>query len=219
MIKAFVFDMDGVIYDTERICRIAWKEAAQIHQLDRIEEDLDACTGLNRHDTELYFKNKYGADFDFASFNQRTRQYSKDYLAQHGVPLKPGVVELLEELKKRNCPIALATSTHKESAMAHLTETNLTKYFDAIITGDMVTHSKPDPEIYLIACKALATNPHNCAAIEDSPNGIRSAYNANMNAIMVPDLIAPTEEISKLLSYRFDSLLELKDSLSTLLSE
>lgn len=128
--------------------------------------------------------------------------------------MKPGVVELLDFLKDQKIPMALATSTGRERTLRRMEMTGLGPYFSAIITGDQVVHSKPDPEIYQLACRALGTDPAHTIAIEDSRNGILSAHAAGMKVIMVPDMIPPTPELDALLFQRCASLLEVRDFLS-----
>lgn len=125
------------------------------------------------------------------------------------LPVKEGAYEILCWLKEQKIPTALATSTSREGALSHLLRTGILPYFNEIITGDMVEHSKPAPDIYLIACDALHMPPADCIAVEDSPNGIRSAYTAGMMAVMIPDQIAPTDELRAMLYREFPSLKEL----------
>ena len=127
--------------------------------------------------------------------------------------MKPGVREILDFLKARNIPIALATSTGRERTLRRMELTGLGSYFSAIITGDQVVHSKPDPEIYQLACRALGTDPAQTIAVEDSRNGILSASQAGMKVIMVPDMIPPTPELDALLFRRCASLLEVRNFL------
>lgn len=211
MIKAIVFDMDGVLFDTERLYNIAWKKAAQDYPIDY---DLDAlivqCIGLNHNDTRALFARLLGEDFPTEEYFGRIRPYFQEMIERE-LPLKSGVHEILSWLKANGYPIALATSTSRPSVLSHLTRHDMLDYFDAIITGDMVEHSKPAPDIYLLACKALHTDPADCIAVEDSPNGIRSAFAAGMMPVMVPDQVSPNDELRAML-YReeptLDALLE-----------
>lgn len=215
MIKAVVFDMDGVLFDTERICLEAWNEAAILMEEapGDIEASLKDCIGLNRNDTQLYFQEKYGEDFDYDKFRQLNSKAFGEIIARDGLPVKDGVYEILEYLKKAGTRIALASSSRRVSVLGHLKEAGITDYFEAVVTGDMVEHSKPDPEIYRMACESLGLPPCEVMAVEDSPNGIRSAAAAGMKAVMVPDLVQPDEEISQLLYLKCDSLLGIVDYL------
>ncbi|MBQ6888915.1 MAG: HAD family phosphatase [Lachnospiraceae bacterium] len=193
--KAVIFDMDGVLFDTEKLCRETWNKIAKEHNLDNIDEVLTACTGSNRQDTILYMKKVYGEDFDALAFMEICSQINIKKMQEEGIPIKKGAKEILDYLKEENYKVGLASSTRKCRVLENLKNSGFKDYFQVVIGGDMIEHSKPSPDIYLLACKELGVNPAETFAIEDSPNGIRSAYNAGMKAIMVPDLLPPTEEI------------------------
>lgn len=206
MIQAVVFDMDGVLFDTERLYNEAWHEVAESWPIKVNLDDLIVrCVGLNHADTRRLFDDMLGEDFPFDAYTGRIGARFRE-LVEEELPVKEGVREILFWLKEQKVPTALATSTSRESALSHLRRTGILSYFDEIITGDMVEHSKPAPDIYLIACNALHIPPADCIAVEDSPNGIRSAYAAGMKAVMVPDQIAPTDELRAMLYREFPSL-------------
>ena len=146
-------------------------------------------------------------------FLQTCSQRSQARIERDGVPMKPGVVEILDFLHEKGIPIALATSTGQERTLRRMELTGLGHYFQAIVTGDMIEHSKPDPEIYRVACQRLGTDPGHTLAVEDSRNGILSAHAAGMPVVMVPDLIPPTPELEEMICCRCDSLLTLKQQL------
>ena len=126
--------------------------------------------------------------------------------------MKEGVRELLSYLKEAGYKIGLASSSRRESIESHLSRAGISSYFESITSGDMVEHSKPEPDIYRIACASLSVEPENAIAIEDSPNGLKSAYRAGMYPVMVPDMIAPTKETDELIGGRkFDSLIQVRD--------
>ncbi len=212
-IEAVVFDMDGVLFDTERLYVDAWKEAAVRMQLpgDKIEKTIHSCVGLNNTDTRALFLGEYGEEFPFEEYIALTRALFHETVERDGLPVKPGVREILDYLKNAGCRIALASSTSKKSVQSHLQTAGIEEYFEALVTGDMVEHSKPDPEIFRRACEAVCVKPENAIAIEDSYNGIRSAHGAGMMAVMVPDLLMPTPEIEKLLYAKCTSLFEVMD--------
>ena len=212
-IEAVVFDMDGVLFDTERLYVEAWKEAAVRMQLpdDQIEKTIHACVGLNNTDTRALFVREYGEDFPFEEYIGLTRELFHETVEKDGLPVKPGVREILEFLKREGYKIALASSTGKKSVISHLQTAEIYEYFAELVTGDMVEHSKPNPEIFRKACEAVGVKPENAIAIEDSYNGIRSAYGAGMKAIMVPDLLMPIPQIEALLYAKCDSLFDVMD--------
>lgn len=211
MTNAIIFDMDGVLFDTERICCECWEEIGESMGLGDLSEGIRGCIGLNRNDAEAFMYNLYGEDFPFEEFTETVHVLMKKRLLEEGTPVKEGVREILKYLKENGYIIGMASSSSKESVMEHLKETGLEEYFRAVVTGDMVEHSKPDPDIYLKACEELGVTPMNVIAIEDSPNGIRSAYRAGMKPVMVPDLIEPAPEIEAMLYGKFYSLLDVLD--------
>lgn len=210
MIKSIVFDMDGVLFDTEKVCGEAWKSVGRKLNIKNIEYLISSCRGINEEDTKKFIEKNYEGKVSGDECMMLFKESCKDIVQKSGVPVKTGVYELLEYLKENNYNIALATSTNRETVIGYLKEVKIFKYFNAIITGDMIEKGKPEPDIYLRACKEIEKNPEDCIAIEDSFNGIKSAYRAGMKVIMVPDLLQPTEEIKKLLFKKFNSLFDVK---------
>ena len=215
MMGAVVFDMDGVLFDTERLGMESWLAIADRHGFSDMETFYPSCIGRNNADTKALTLEFYGADFDYDTFRKEASAYFHAFVAQNGLPVKEGVCELLTFLKEQKWQIALASSSNYKSVIAHLEQTGLKEYFSAIVTGDMVEHSKPEPDIYLIACKKIGVSPEDAFAIEDSPNGIRAAHRAGMRPIMVPDLVAADEEMERLCHKIFPSLIDVKAYLST----
>lgn len=157
------------------------------------EEVYLTIIGRNAAGVEAIFRKTYGDDLDRLHNEWRTRY---DAVVKHqAIPVKEGVVELLEWLKEQGLPIAVATSTAKEVAQKKLELAGLCKYFDNLTTGCEVSHGKPDPEIYLLAASRLNVDPTKCIAFEDSNNGVRSAVAANMVTFQIPDLVEPCEEV------------------------
>ena len=211
-IKAIIFDMDGVILDSESISDITWRKAAEERGQTVNDEILNACRGSNKNDTIVTLKKYYGADFDSEAFLERTSELFHEIEEKEGIPLLPYAKEILEYLKPRY-RLALASSTRGPTVERQLRAAGLIDFFESRTTGEMVEHSKPNPEIYLMACKSIGMKPEECVAIEDSLNGIRSAYAAGLQPIMVIDKVQPTEEIRKMCTAIFDSLEGLKTKL------
>lgn len=193
--KAVVFDMDGVLFDTETVCLEAWSEVAERNNLPGMREVFPKCIGLNNNDSGAVLREAYGENFDYGEFRRQASEEFWGYIERNGLPEKPGVHELLEWLKASPYKVALASSTKRSSIVSHLEEAGILECFEVIISGDMVEHSKPEPDIYLLACERLGVEPGEAYAIEDSFNGIRSAYAAGMKPIMVPDMLPPDEEM------------------------
>ncbi len=201
MITAVVFDMDGILFDTERLCRDCWIALSKEYEIPNMEEVYALCIGVNVQATRQIVYDNYGKDFPFEEYDRRASAMYNEYIAEHGVPVKEGVRETLEVLAKAGAKIAVASSTRREKVLRLLASAGIDRYFTAVVGGDTVKHSKPDPEIFLTACKALSVSPEEAIAVEDSHNGIRAAHAAGMLAVMVPDLLPVTEEMRKLSAY------------------
>lgn len=203
-----VFDMDGVLFDTERLCMEGWLALSEKYGISNMEEFYPKCIGRNDTDTRALVLEYYGADFPYEKFCRETSLWFHDQIDQNGLPVKEGVRELLDFLKEHDWKVGIASSTRCLSVAEHLERAGLREYFSVIVGGDMVEHSKPQPDIYLIACEKLEVPPAQCYAIEDSPNGIRAAYRAGMKPIMVPDLLQPDEEMTRMSHKIFKDLKE-----------
>lgn len=199
MVKAVVFDMDGVLFDTEKLTAESWEKAGEALGCSNVMSVISQFLGLNSVYQEKRFHELFGEDFPYEEFIEYGRKYSADYIAEHGIPVKPGVFELLDYLKGNGYLVAAASSTRYATVTRHFEDVGITGYFHKIIGGDLVEKSKPDPEIYLQAASALGVAPQDCMALEDSPNGLTSAYHAGMKTVMVPDTIQPTPELREML--------------------
>lgn len=195
--KYVVFDMDGVLFDSERLIQRCWKEVAAHYGLPGIGETFLRCVGTTRGHTRRVFQERY-PEFSYDVFQEGCRGLFFGEIEKTGMPLKPGAREILSHLQERGDGIGLASSTGRELVECELKSVDLLRYFDQIVTGDQLERSKPAPDIYLMACRALAVAPEKAWAIEDSYNGIRAAAAAGMKAIMVPDLLPPTREMEAL---------------------
>lgn len=204
--EAVVFDMDGVLFDTERIYIESWRETAREKGIQDMEPVIIECIGLNRNDTIRVFQEHYGKDFDFEEFRAGYTEKIQSILEKEGLPVKPGVREILQYLKEHYVKTAVASSTRTGKVLQYLEETQLAEYFPVVIGGDQIVHSKPQPDIYLLACEKLQADPAKSFAVEDSLNGIRSAYSAGMQVIMVPDMVAPVPEAEEKTAVIKDSL-------------
>lgn len=196
--KAVVFDMDGVIFDSEKLVLEGWKELAEKYGFQDIDKVFYKCIGVNAVATKQIFLDYYGEDFPYDEYKKET---SAAYHAKYDggrLPQKPGVKELLTFLKENGFKIGLASSTRIAVVEQQIVDAGLREYFDDLTGGDMLQKSKPEPDIYLMACEHLGVDPKEAIAIEDSYNGIRSAYRAGMAPVMVPDMIGPDEEMERL---------------------
>ena len=193
--RAVIFDMDGVIFDSERMVLACWEQLAEKYQLSRMREAYIPCIGVNDARMKEIMEAFYGEDFPYAAFRKETTALFREMTAREGLPVKKGVRELLEYLKKEKVPVGLASSTRVAVVTEELEAAGLYDYFQAVTGGDQLKRSNPEPDIYLMACRKLGVRPEETYAVEDSYNGIRSAYSAGMLPLMVPDLLPPTEEM------------------------
>ncbi len=213
MIKAVVFDMDGVIFDSEKLYRKHWMISAKEYGIDKevMETLLDKIAGATKERNEKLMKSHFGEDFDYMAFREATMNRMDEDIRENGIEVKPGVRELFNYLKGHGYMIGLATSTMKERAEVNLKKTGLISYFNAIMYGGIVANGKPAPDIYEHACQLLGVDTSEAIGIEDSINGIKSSHAAGLYTIMVVDLIKPNDEVKEIADKIFDSLIEVKE--------
>ncbi len=192
--KAVLFDMDGVIFDSERAVLAVWREIAADFGLEGIDEVFARCVGVNRDCTREIFLAAYPA-MDFQVFDERVRARFLSLYDRGRLPVKPGAREILAALREREIPLALASSTRTETVRRELEEAGLLAFFDLVVGSDEVTRSKPDPEIFLTAAARLGAEPAESFVIEDSFNGIRAARAGGFRPVTVPDLLPPDGEM------------------------
>lgn len=216
MFQAVVFDMDGLMFDTERMIQRSWDVVGVQMGFGKMGKDIYHTLGLNNAQREQYFKDTYGEDFPYLEFRENYRAEVHRVTMERGTPVKKGLYELLEVLREKGLRLAVATSSSYESAKRLLEEAKVFEYFHAVVTGNMVERSKPAPDIYLKACEALGVSPEYALALEDSYNGIRSAHAAGMKVIMVPDLLTDSSCVDELLYGKVESLADVAELLQNL---
>jgi HAD superfamily hydrolase (TIGR01509 family) len=194
---AVLFDMDGVIFDSEQAVLAVWRELAEELGLVEIEAVFRSCIGTNKARTRELLGDAF-PELDFAACDRETRRRFQEKWGAGRLPVKPGARELLAALKARGVPLALASSTDGAVVRRELDEAGLLGFFDAVTGGDEVKRSKPDPEIFLRAAEALDAPPARCFVVEDSFNGVRAAHRAGMRPLMVPDMVPPDGEMEAL---------------------
>ena len=205
---AVVFDMDGLIFDSERAGFECWSEVAKTYGFNDITALYRECIGCSRVRVEKLVKGAFGEDFPFARFRQQVFELYTERYGGGRMPLKSGAREILAYLKEKGKKTALASSSDREMVLRLLDGAGLTEYFDKIVAGDMVTRSKPEPDIFLAACRLLGTAPERTVAVEDSYNGIRAAHAGGLRPVMVPDMLPADEEMRSLAETVEDSLLD-----------
>lgn len=199
MIKAVIFDMDGVLIDTEKWLNRYWCQAALEAGFQMRPEHVLQIRSLVGKYAGPHLQSIFGPEFDYEKIRARRKELMNAHIAKHGIEKKPGVDELLSYLKKKDFRIAVATATDEIRTKEYLTQIGVYEMFDKIICATMVKNGKPKPDIYLYACEQLGERPEDCVAVEDSPNGIRSAYDAGLRVVMAPDLTEPDEEVENLI--------------------
>ncbi|MCD8222460.1 MAG: HAD family phosphatase [Clostridiales bacterium] len=207
-IRAVIFDQDGLMFDTERVSSEAWDLAGQEMGIHLEESFLSTIRGMNLEDATIRFRETFGADFPLTPLRERKWEYVRKILRERGVPVKPGLRELLEYLKENGYKIILATASSAEYTVNNLREAGVEAYFDGMITGNMVSHAKPDPEIFLRAAELAGERPANCLVLEDSLNGVAAGFAGGFAVIMVPDLTPPTPMIRQRAAAVYRSLHE-----------
>ena len=211
-IKAVLFDMDGTLIDTEKFFRIAWPEAAARFGYQMTDSQALNLRSLGQPFQPAYLRSLFGEDYKAAEVKAVRKQIMEEYLKE-GLEAKPGAAACLKRLKAQGVLLAVATSSDMERTTRYLTRVGLIDYFDRLISATQVESGKPAPDIYEYACRELGLKPEECAAVEDAPNGVRSAYSAGLRVIMVPDQDQPDEELRGMLYACIDSLAELTEEL------
>lgn len=187
MIEAVIFDLDGLILDTEKLYQRFWREAAQVCGYEMTFETALALRSLDKTLARKLLCDTFGEGFDFDLVKQTRIKLMSEYVDKYGVEAKPGVRELTEHLRRNNIKSAIATATNFERASDYLTRAGVCDCFKTIVCACDLEHGKPFPDVYLYACEKLGVTPQNCIALEDSPNGVKSAYAAGLKVICVPD--------------------------------
>ncbi len=192
---AVVFDMDGVLTDTEKVYRQCWLENGVSIGIPRQEMMLicDKLAGATKDTNAKTMRARMGEDFDYLYFRSVTMNMFEERINRNGIDLKDGVVELLTKLKEMGILTAVATSTDREKAVDRLKRVDLYKFFDKIVCGDDVPRGKPNPDIFLEACKQLEVSPARAIGVEDSINGVIASHTAGLHTVMVVDLIQPND--------------------------
>lgn len=211
-IKAIIFDMDGVIFDTEMIYLKVWSEVFEKYGYEMTKEIYASVLGTGRENVKKVFVNHFGSNLPIDDmYIEKDDNLAKEI--EKGVPLKSGVYEILEYLKENDFKIALATSATSKRAFKQLKQANIENFFNAIVCRDEVRETKPNPDIFLKAADKLMVKPEECIVIEDSRAGIEAGFNAGMIPIHVVDLKEADEKILSKSYKSFNNLNEIRNEL------
>lgn len=197
MIKAVLFDMDGLMFDTERVYGKAWQNAARLQGCEISDEAILKIKGANRTLVYEILREDAGKDFDIDEGRVVREEYIANHIKKNGLTKKKGLDNLLKFLKSNNIKACLATSTKSETALRYLKMAEVYEYFDDFTCGDEIENGKPAPDIFLKAASKLGVDIAESLVLEDSINGINGGLAAGARVIMVPDTIEPTDEIRK----------------------
>lgn len=211
---AVVFDMDGLMFDTENLMLEKWAEAAREFGLELPREVLAATIGLSAAATRDTILAWAGPEFPYERVRARRIALEAAHFSRHGVPLKPCLLELLQMLRAKGLPLAVATSTTSDRTIPTLQRAGILEMFSAVTCGDHVSACKPDPEIYLVSADRLGVPPACCLVLEDSNPGIAAAAAAGCLPVMVPDLVEPDERSRATVIAIFRSLCEVRAAMA-----
>ena len=206
MIKAVLMDMDGTMFDTERLSTEGWLKAGRETGYEMTKEQIWDFRGRSRMENCALFHSWFGPDAPYWELREIRTKYLEDYLDEHGVPYKPGLRELLVYLKEAGIRTCIATGTAREAASGYWAKCDVLNYVDATLCGDQVVHAKPHPEMFLRAAELLDTPPEECLVLEDSPNGATSAKAAGCHLVIIPDETPATDEMRRQADHVVDTL-------------
>ena len=214
--KAVLFDMDGVILDTERVHILGWHACFGALGIEPEEAFLTKLRGANTELQAQLFEEKFHGAVNYKATRNARRKFCADYYAEHGLAVKPGYREICAWLKEKGIPKALCSSTTIETIRDEFRIAGLPFDFDASVTGTEPAHSKPAPDVFLMGAERLSVKPEDCIVFEDSPNGVRAGHAAGCQVIMIPDTVPADDELRACSTAVCGSLLEAMDLLVTI---
>jgi len=205
-IRGILFDMDGLVLDSEALYTRFWREAAHSLGYPMTVEQSLGMRSLGKKLGQPYLESLFGPGIDYSQVRAKRIELMDIYVNRHGIPTKPGIFELLDYMEENHIPGAITSSSPMEFIERHLSNANLLHRFQKLCSGHSIPNGKPAPDIYLLGAAELGLKPEECLALEDSPAGILSAYRAGCLPVMIPDLDQPGEDTKKLLYAKADSL-------------
>ncbi len=209
--KLIIFDMDGLMFDTERIYFRAWSKIMAKYQYNFDFEVYKKLMARNSAAMEIILKDIYGHSFPFEKINAERRQEGEDIINIEGIPHKKGLIDLLDYLDQNNIEKVVATSSVREKALRYLDKGGVLNRFTSIVCGSDIKESKPNPEIFEKAAQIFNIDKSQCIVLEDSPNGVRAAFAAGMRCIFVPDLVQSDDEIESKITIEINDLNQVMD--------
>lgn len=210
-IRGILFDMDGLVLDSEILFTRFWREAANLLGYPMTVEQSYGMRSLGKALGQPYLESLFGPGIDYTTVREKRIELMSAYVAEHGIAPKSGIYELMDYLEVAGIPAAIASSSPLDAIEKHLSAANLLHRFQKVCSAHSIPNGKPAPDIYLLAASELGLKPEECLALEDSPTGILSAYRAGCLPVMIPDLDQPGEDTQKLLFAKADSLADVID--------
>ena len=193
--EAVIFDMDGLMFDTERLSSQAWQAAGKRMGVNLTEAVISRFRGTTPQVSRRVCLEVFGPSFDYTAARAMRTQFLEQAIRDRGLPVKPGLKDLLSTLSDCGIPAAVASSSPLKTIQWYLSLAEITPFFQVIVSGEEVARSKPDPDCFLLAASRLQTPPASCLVLEDSENGLLAAQAAGMRSICIPDLSMPAPEI------------------------
>lgn len=207
IVHGAIFDMDGTMFDTERLRFQTLQQASrELIGIEFSDSYLMQCLGLSARSAEQLAKERYGEDVPYAEIRQRADVLELEHVRQYGVPIKKGLLQVLERLRKASLKMAVATSSRRAIAEEYLINANVYKFFDVLVCGDEIKQGKPHPEIFISAAEKINLSPAQCLMFEDSENGLRSAYDAGGMTVLFKDIKTPNESMLAQAQYYYETV-------------
>lgn len=211
MVKGVIFDMDGTMFDTERLYTVAWKMTGEEKGYEFTDELIDSCRGKTTEIIGDIFRSRFGEDFDYDGVRQRKHEFIQEMIERDGVPIKKGLWELLDFLEEQQIPAAVATSTMQGRAEGVLKKAGVYDKLSGYAYGDMVKESKPEPNIFWKAAEEIGQRPEECLVIEDTTPGVMAGKAAGGYIIHIPDLVKVPEEVKEGIDAQLEDLTKVID--------
>lgn len=211
-VSAVIFDMDGTLIDSEKLNLRFWRQAAEMHGIDLQEKDILYIRSLDSKISRAFLESRYPG-FMFDDIRETRRELMRIHVESEGLELKPGVTRMLEFLRGGGIRTAVATATQPVRANAYLEMLGIRHLFDEIVCTSMVPVGKPKPDVYIHACECIGCEPSECLAVEDSPNGLKSAYSAGCRVVYIPDLTVPDDDTASVSHHVFVDMDEMREFL------
>ncbi|AEF84410.1 putative beta-phosphoglucomutase (Beta-PGM) [Treponema primitia ZAS-2] len=206
--NAVIFDMDGLMIDSERPGIRAWIDAARELGWDMAEELILQAVGRNEESTKNLLIDAFGPGFPYEKVRDLTRERIIERAEKEGIPHRPGLIALLDHLAALKVPLGVATSTDREAALWKLRKAGILERFSAMTFGDEIRRGKPDPDIFLLAAARLGEAPRDCIGFEDSPAGLMALHAAGIRSVFVKDILEPSPEVLATVWHRCADLAE-----------